>query len=295
MKTVMAVAAGGLVLAACAGADGPTAAVAPGNCEALAGSPVRGGQITAATRVAPAANARGGASVPYCRVQMTLKPEPRSNILVELWLPEQGRWNGKFLGTGNGGAAGAISTAALVAGVNRGYAVANTDMGSNDGKNASLGLNFGFGVGRPDLQKDFSYRSTDGMTLVGKAVTAAYYGRKPQYSYFQGCSTGGYQAWEQIHRLPEEYGGERPAEPAHDPHLERAGEPRLPGRHHPAREAGDGAARRDRRLRPAGRGDRRHHQRSPAVRLRPRGPPVQGRGPRRLPHAAAGGDHAQGL
>lgn len=206
MKALFAVAASGLVLAACAAADGPTSAVAPGSCEGLTAYPVKNGAVTAATRVAPT-GARGAATQPYCRVQITLKPEPRSNILVELWLPEQGRWNGKFLGTGNGGAAGAISSAALVAGINRGYAVANTDMGSNDGKNTSLGLNFGFGVNRPDLQKDFAYRSTDGMTLVGKAVTRAYYGRAPQYSYFQGCSTGGYQAWEQIHRLPKEYDG----------------------------------------------------------------------------------------
>jgi hypothetical protein len=203
MKTVLVVAASGLMLVACAASQNQTAAVQPGDCEGLTGYPLDGGSVTAASRVAP----KSASEVAYCRVQVALKPEPRSHILVELWLPEQGRWNGKFLGTGNGGAAGAISTPALTAGVNRGYAVANTDMGSNEGKNVSLGLGFGFGVNRPDLQKDFSYRSTDGMTLVGKAITRAYYGRAPQYAYFQGCSTGGYQAWEQIHRLPGEYDG----------------------------------------------------------------------------------------
>lgn len=190
----------GLCLAACS-SDGAqkTAAVAPGNCEALTGMPVKDGAISAAAMVRPAAPASA-----YCRVQLTLKPEPRSNIRIEVWLPEQGRWNGKFLGTGNGGAAGSIQTAALTGGVNRGYAVANTDMGSSSGGG---GLNFGFGVGRPDLQKDFSYRSTDGMTIWGKRITQAFYGRAPQYSYFQGCSTGGFQAWEQVHRLPDAYDG----------------------------------------------------------------------------------------
>lgn len=204
MKPILLVAASGLVLAACAATETRTSAVQPGDCTGLTGLPIKDGKITAATLVQPKT---GGATLAHCRVQITLKPEPGSNILVEVLLPQQSNWNGKFLGTGNGGAAGAISAPALTAGVNRGYAVANTDMGSNEGKNVSLGLGFGFGVNRPDLQKDFSYRSTDGMTLVGKAVTAAYYGRKPQYSYFQGCSTGGYQAWEQIHRLPDEYDG----------------------------------------------------------------------------------------
>lgn len=194
-------AAGALALGACSsGGDGQTAAVRAGDCEGLTAFPVKDGKVTAAAMVRPAtANA-----VPYCRVQMTLKPEPGSNIRIEVWLPEAGRWNGRFLGTGNGGAAGSIQTAALTAGVARGYATANTDMGSSNGAG---GLNFGFAVGRPDLQKDFSYRSTDGMTIEGKRIAAAFYGRAPQYSYFQGCSTGGYQAWEQIHRLPDAYDG----------------------------------------------------------------------------------------
>jgi hypothetical protein len=52
-----------------------------------------------------------------------------SQILVEVWLPESG-WNGRYLGTGNGGFAGAITPAALEGGLLEGYAVANTDMGT---------------------------------------------------------------------------------------------------------------------------------------------------------------------
>ena len=201
--TPLMVGAGLLALGACSSNSVQQASTTrPGDCTSLTGVSVRGGQVASA---AMAQTGGGTASqTPYCRVQLTLKPEPGSNIRVELWLPEPGRWNGKFLGTGNGGAAGSIQTAALAAGLARGYAVANTDMGSSSGQG---GLNFGFGIGRPDLQKDFSYRSTDGMTLEGKRITAAYYGRAPQFSYFQGCSTGGYQAWEQIHRLPGEYDG----------------------------------------------------------------------------------------
>lgn len=65
----------------------------------------------------------------YCRVCITLNPVSESNIKVEVWLPTE-NWNGKFLGTGNGGSAGAIDTTSLINGVRRGYATANTVMGN---------------------------------------------------------------------------------------------------------------------------------------------------------------------
>ncbi|HYR89513.1 MAG TPA: tannase/feruloyl esterase family alpha/beta hydrolase, partial [Terriglobia bacterium] len=38
----------------------------------------------------------------FCRVTVTLKPSPASDIKVEVWMPTTG-WNGKFEGVGNGG------------------------------------------------------------------------------------------------------------------------------------------------------------------------------------------------
>jgi feruloyl esterase len=219
-------AAGVIALAAASMAAAQTAqAATPGDCASLSHVAIKDGSITSATMVkpdaAPAEPGRALAKQAYCRVQMVLKPEPGSNIKIELWLPDKAKWNGKFLGTGNEGAAGSILVPALVAGVDRGYAVANTDMGSSSGKG---GQNFGFGIGRPDLQKDFNYRSTDGMTLEGKALTAAYYGEKPKYSYFQGCSTGGAQALEQAQHLPLEYNGVIAGAPANQrPNLNVAG------------------------------------------------------------------------
>jgi feruloyl esterase len=215
IKRVMtgSVAAGVIALSATslmATAQTPQAAT-PSDCANLTALAIPEGSVTSATMVTPEPPPAGGvssgaavANKAYCRVQITLKPEPGSNIRIEVWLPDKAKWNGKFLGTGNGGSAGSIVTSALIAGVNRGYAVANTDMGSSSGKG---GLNFGFGIGRPDLQKDFNYRATDGMTLEGKAITAAYYGDKPKYSYFEGCSSGGAQALEQAQHLPLEYNG----------------------------------------------------------------------------------------
>ena len=66
---------------------------------------------------------------PYCEVQATIAPTPDSSIKVRVWMPTQ-RYNGRFLGTGNGGYAGGFFFSELADGINRGFATANTDMGA---------------------------------------------------------------------------------------------------------------------------------------------------------------------
>jgi hypothetical protein len=52
-----------------------------------------------------------------------------SSINHEVWLPASG-WNGRLLGTGNGGWAGRIQYQALADGLDKGFATANTDLGT---------------------------------------------------------------------------------------------------------------------------------------------------------------------
>lgn len=66
-----------------------------------------------------------------------------------MYLPEPQIWNGKFLGTGNGGAAGTIVEGNLCNGVSRGYAVANTDLGTT--------LNPDDCIGIPEVLVDYGY------------------------------------------------------------------------------------------------------------------------------------------
>ena len=147
----------------------------------------------------------------FCQVAATLKPTPESTIKIEVWLPERDSWNGKLLGAGNGGAGGVMAYAALLNGLQRGFAAANTDMGTT-----TTGLDFSFGVGHPEMVKDWGYRSTHVMTVVAKQVIDAFYGRAPRLSYFTGCSTGGHQAMTEAQRFPGDYNGIVSGDPANN-------------------------------------------------------------------------------
>jgi len=89
----------------------------------------------------------------------------------------------------------------------RGYAVATTDMGTAPNSDS--------GIGKPDVWKDFGYRATHLMTTSAKQVIKAYYGHSPEYSYFNGGSTGGQQALQEAQRYPEDYDGIVANVPAH--------------------------------------------------------------------------------
>lgn len=133
----------------------------------------------------------------FLRVVLKSTPSKSSLIMTELWLPDE--WNGIFLGTGNGGMAGNINYWNLISNVRKGYAVANTDMGTSQGRNA--------GINNSEMWKDFGWRATHIMTVISKAVLREYYGEKEKYSYFIGESTGGQQALSEAQRFPEDYDG----------------------------------------------------------------------------------------
>ena len=152
----------------------------------------------------PAGGGRAGAgpfaALPaFCRVAATLKPTSDSDIKIEVWLPSSG-WNGKFQAVGNGGWAGAISYPAMADALKRGYATSSTDTGHTGGSGR-------FALGHPEKFIDFAYRSEHEMTVKAKAIIDRYYGRAPQRSYWNGCSTGGRQGLAEAQRYPGDYDG----------------------------------------------------------------------------------------
>jgi len=144
---------------------------------------------------------------PHTVVKIVLHPGKDSSINVEVCLPEAEKWNTRFIGLGNGGSAGRINSGGLLGYMARGYAVATTDMGTAPNSDS--------GIGKPDVWKDFGYRATHLMTTVSKQVIQTFYGKSPEYSYFNGGSTGGQQALQEAQRYPEDYDGIVANVPAH--------------------------------------------------------------------------------
>jgi feruloyl esterase len=156
-------------------------------------------------RGGPAGGRGGGAPqiLPaHCQVQLDLKPSSDSLIKMEMWLPPADKWNGKFMGVGNGGFAGSIQglTNEMPQALRLGYATAGTDTGHQEQGGA-------WAIGHPEKMIDFGYRATHEMTLKGKQIVKTFYDQTAKYSYFKGCSTGGRMAVMEAQRYPEDYDG----------------------------------------------------------------------------------------
>lgn len=199
-----------------ADAAGPT----PTACNDLAGLPVADATIVSVSAIgageftpppapyAPDLGERAAKMPDFCRVEAIATPSPDSKIGIEVWLPSEG-WNGRFLGTGNGGGAGSIAYGmGMVEGLRRGFAVANTDLGTAPDINLT--------VGQPERWTDFGHRATHEMTRVGKLLVGAFYGSGSFRSYFEGCSTGGQQALGSALRYPDDYDGVLAGDPGND-------------------------------------------------------------------------------
>jgi hypothetical protein len=141
-----------------------------------------------------------------CHVMLVV-PE---SINIDVSLPVSG-WNGRFQGVGGGGFAGSVSPPDSAA--KMGYAAAATDTGhSAPGSDGSWAWS-PTGMKR-NLIEDFAYRSLHELTVKGKTVTQAYYGRAAGYSYWNGCSTGGRQGLMEAQRYPNDYDGVLSGAPA---------------------------------------------------------------------------------
>jgi hypothetical protein len=137
----------------------------------------------------------------FCRVAGEFHPTTDSKIRFEVWLPAQA-WNGRLLGSGNGGFAGSIYYAQLAAYLKRGFAVAATDAGHEaEGTDAS------WAYGHPEKVKDFGWRAIHLTAERAKQILNAYYGKPANKSYFDACSDGGREALMEAQRFPEDYDG----------------------------------------------------------------------------------------
>jgi feruloyl esterase len=156
----------------------------------------------------------------HCLFRVVLDSRPsgiedlRYGTGIELRLPA--KWNGRLLFQGGGGLNGVLnpaignvagSTSALA----RGFAVVSTD-GGHRGRSA---VDARFGVDQ-QARLDFGYQAVERTTHEAKVLLGRYYGRKPEYSYYMGCSTGGREAMLAAQRLPLEFNGVVAGNPAYN-------------------------------------------------------------------------------
>jgi feruloyl esterase len=205
-RTLIAAAAAGAALSAGWAAAGAEESA----CASLAGLDLDNTRIDIAEDIVPDpvwpfppslinafAGPDAGVKSPFCRVAGIIEEE----IGFEVWLPED--WNGKLHSIGNGGMMGAFVYPQTGAALEAGYAAATTDMGHK----VENPLDTDWAAGRPDRVENFGHRAHHLLAVAAKQILAAYYGRKEDYAYFVGCSSGGWQGLTEAQKYPHDYDG----------------------------------------------------------------------------------------
>ena len=167
-------------------------------CEALMGTrnlTITSARLLEATETTPQ----------YCYVKGLISPA----IVYHVQLPLPQDWNGRFLKWGDGGKDGDLDFADHR--VAQGYAVANSNTGHDNGSEPRAS----FGFNNRQAEIDFGYRAVHLTSNAAKTVIKAYYDADPEYSYFEGCSTGGNQGLTEAQRYPYDFDGIVAGDPGH--------------------------------------------------------------------------------
>lgn len=154
-----------------------------------------------------------GPPVSFCNISIVYThPGQGDTINVWVWLPDQ--WSGRFQGVGGGGWVTGLEAPSMASAVLAGYAAVSTDGGHSAITPASeWGLLSPGNVNLYALQ-NFASVALNDMTVLGKQVTEAYYGKSITKSYWNGCSTGGRQGLMMAQRYPNAYDGVLAQSPA---------------------------------------------------------------------------------
>ena len=192
MDNLRAVSAFTVALLASLGVAAPADAVGAADCGRLVALGVPSTTIASASLV-PAS----GTLPEYCNVLGHVDTE----IDFNLRLPTQ--WNGKFYFGGLGGLDG------LMPGPGAGLRLGYAEIGINTGHASTDGTLYdgSWAYHHQERQINWAYRSTHVVAEAGKAITAAYYGSSPRFSYYVGCSGGGRHGAMSAQRYPTDFDG----------------------------------------------------------------------------------------
>ncbi|KAJ5871416.1 uncharacterized protein N7529_003769 [Penicillium soppii] len=149
-----------------------------------------------------------------CDVNVTLTHASEGDtVLVKLYLPLNiTNWNGRFQAIGGGGYAvgnsGGTFGDSLATPAGEGFSTGWSDGGhTNNPIDPSSWALTSDGQVNNALVANLATRSVHDLAVVGKAVSASYYGQKPAYSYYNGCSTGGRQGYMEAQKYPHDFDG----------------------------------------------------------------------------------------
>jgi feruloyl esterase len=205
-----------------AGVSGKAAAGTP-NCGALATNPAFGlaGNPAIKTVAAAIIPAGPGVTKSYCQVNILFGTNANQNINIRVGLPLNatdggagglvGAWNGRTEGLGGGGCTGNLS---VTAATNAGYVGSGTDGGHSGAANSCEPAVNADGTYNVQFIQDWIRNAVKEEILLSKSIAANYYGMKPKFNYWNGCSTGGHQGMALAQELGEELDGVLASAPA---------------------------------------------------------------------------------
>jgi hypothetical protein len=203
----------GAAAAKAAAVASSSAIVTPATCASLATDAANGIMGNPAIKsvtseIVPASEPH----VAYCNVNLLYGTNPNQNINIVVGLPlnsvdggsggVQGAWNGRTVGVGGAGCEGNLD---VTEAVDSGYVGSGNDLG-HPGGDCSPGVNPD-GTYNMQFIQDFIRNGTKQQVLWSKVIAQIYYGMRPEFNYWNGCSTGGRQGYLLAQELPDELDG----------------------------------------------------------------------------------------
>ncbi|KAI2473265.1 tannase and feruloyl esterase [Annulohypoxylon bovei var. microspora] len=153
----------------------------------------------------------------FCNVTVSYTPRQQSDVVsVETWLPIN-NWNGRFQAAGGSGLGPGrfdMSYGNMAGAIGEGYATASTDAGIATPLDPYSWVLDGPGKVDEVLIRHWGGDILNDMAVIAKSVIQDFYGRPPDYSYFNGCSQGGRQGFELAQNHPTAYDGIAVSAPA---------------------------------------------------------------------------------